>query len=538
MDKTKVDGIITEYLEKIYGFAIKKSFSYEEAEELSAEIVKECYLSLLKSEEVYNIEGYIWRISEHVYSKYVAVKKRHEGISLDNVTVSYEERWFFEDDSAEELLRLRREVAYLTTTRRRIVYLFYYKSCPIASIARQLGMPAGTVKWHLNKARKELKEGFQMERAIGKLGISPVKATSMGHSGHTGKMAGPETFLADKLDLNIVYSVYHKPRTTEEIAEELGVTPVFIEDKIACLEANGYLVKTAGDRFTTYVYFQPEYRSLEQEEQRTKMQLKAAELLLEEYVPAVRAAIADFKDAYIPSGNRELLQAAAIFYGVSEKCALTTDRDLSKYYIKDTAGGKYIALVELEKECVDPDFKPTIPQKDYGACGSMNRCSCKYPVSSWSTDTRIDSRTGYWKNNLNSDYEYLYEFLSGAIKDDAANAEKFARLKERAFLSQENKVEVMMLKDGKAFKNAIPRLSEEQKNRFAEYALESAMQKAKHYPAQMQDLVVDWAVSNFIGSAVAIMVMDLLYEKGIFRPLTEEEKISANLLVFSDILPE
>ena len=87
MDKTKVDGIITEYLEKIYGFAIKKSFSYEEAEELSAEIVKECYLSLLKSEEVYNIEGYIWRISEHVYSKYVAVKKRHEGISLDNVTV-------------------------------------------------------------------------------------------------------------------------------------------------------------------------------------------------------------------------------------------------------------------------------------------------------------------------------------------------------------------------------------------------------------------------------------------------------------------
>ncbi|MBQ7847027.1 MAG: hypothetical protein IJ344_01950, partial [Clostridia bacterium] len=193
--------------------------------ELSAEIVKECYLSLLKSEEVCNVEGYVWRISEHVYSKYVATKKRHEGISLDNVTASYEEQWFFEDDSAEELSRLRREVAYLTATRRKIVYLFYYKNCPIALIARQLGMPAGTVKWHLNKARNELKEGFQMERTIGKLGISPVKAESFGHGGCPGDKRGPETFLADKLDLNIVYSVYQKPRTIKEIAEELGVTP-------------------------------------------------------------------------------------------------------------------------------------------------------------------------------------------------------------------------------------------------------------------------------------------------------------------------
>jgi len=49
MEKLKADKIITEYLEKIYGFAIKKSFSYDEAEEISAEIVKEVYVSLLKA---------------------------------------------------------------------------------------------------------------------------------------------------------------------------------------------------------------------------------------------------------------------------------------------------------------------------------------------------------------------------------------------------------------------------------------------------------------------------------------------------------
>ena len=57
MDKQTADGIITEYLQKIYGFAIKKSYSYHEAEEICAEIIKETYLSLLKAREIANIYG-------------------------------------------------------------------------------------------------------------------------------------------------------------------------------------------------------------------------------------------------------------------------------------------------------------------------------------------------------------------------------------------------------------------------------------------------------------------------------------------------
>lgn len=75
MDKQRADHIITEYLHKIYGFAIKKCYSYEEAEELCAEIIQEVYLSLLKTKEVINREGYIWRISEHTYAKYVSSRK-------------------------------------------------------------------------------------------------------------------------------------------------------------------------------------------------------------------------------------------------------------------------------------------------------------------------------------------------------------------------------------------------------------------------------------------------------------------------------
>ena len=65
MKKEKADAVITAYLEKIYGFAVKKSFSLAEAEELASDIVEEVYTSLLRRDEIYNVEGYIWRISEH-----------------------------------------------------------------------------------------------------------------------------------------------------------------------------------------------------------------------------------------------------------------------------------------------------------------------------------------------------------------------------------------------------------------------------------------------------------------------------------------
>ena len=39
MQKEKVDQIITDYLKKLYGFAVKKSFSYDEAEDLCSEII-------------------------------------------------------------------------------------------------------------------------------------------------------------------------------------------------------------------------------------------------------------------------------------------------------------------------------------------------------------------------------------------------------------------------------------------------------------------------------------------------------------------
>lgn len=539
MNKQQADTLIVQYMPKIYGFAIKKAFSYEEAEELSSDIVTAVYLSLLSEKEIRNLDGYIWRISEHVYAKFVSAKKRRKEVSLDGIDLP-DDTPFFDEDSKSDIELLRREIAFLTQARRNIVYSFYYENKPISVIAKETGIPEGTIKWHLNKARNDLKEGFIMERKVGRLGIKPIKATGFGHGGNPGKNGGPEYYLGNKLNLNIVYSIYHEPKTIIEIAEELGVTPVYLEDPIKELEENGFLVKQPGNRYTTYVDFDPETYSQEQRDQRLQKQTEIARLLAREYVPKVREAIAEVKDVYIPGGNRELLEAAAIFYAVTNKCGISLKTDLSAYHIKPLSGGDFIAYVHIPQTQRDTDYISSESYPSYWACGDMTRWSERYPsLYSWSIDTRYCSREGAWGNNLVTDYEYLYEFITGAITEIPANKNKFDRLHKRAYLTEDNKVNIMVVRgDHNAFFSNIPPLDEALKRTFADYALEQATLLAKDYPPQMRDLIVAWYTEGFVGTTVALMLMDILYGDGTFRPLTENEKVTSNLLMFCDRLPE
>lgn len=538
MEKQEADKIITEYLPKIYGFAMKKAFDFAEAEELCAEMTMQVYQSLRNAEEIYNPDGYVWRICEHTFARYASSKKKQEGVFLDEMVFPVEDM-LLAKEAEEEMARLRLEIAFLISDRRRIVYSFYYENKSIAAIARETGIAEGTVKWHLNKARKELEKGIGMERKIGRLGIKPVEAVNFGHAG-TPIGGGPEQFLEDSINLNIVYSVYESPKTKEEIAEELGMTLTFIEERVQMLEDNGFLVRLAKKRYTTYVWFQPEIKNAELEERILKKRLEIAGRLAEVYVPKVREAVSGVENVYIPGGNRQLLEAALIFYGVANKCLLPVKRNLSRYMVNTTKGGSYIAVVYLKSEQNALANRLAEERPSYLCCGNMTRGSHKYPsVVSWAVDSRYSSRKGTWKNNLVSDYDYLYEFMTGAISEVPANEEKFARLRKRQFVSEDLKVNLMVAQaDMNTFFKKIPELEEEFKKEFIQDVLEIVSIEAQEYPPQMRDLVIEWNAGGFIGNAVALMVLDILYEEGVFRELTEAERITSNLIMFSDVLPE
>ena len=132
--------------------------------------------------------------------------------------------------------------------------------------------------------------------------------------------------------------------------------------------------------------------------------------------------------------------------------------------------------------------------------------------------------------------------MNGMITDDKANEEKFNRLRERKFITADNKVNILVMMGEKgteeAFYATLPELSEELKRRFVDIAFEGAVAKAQEYPEHMRDLIICYNTTYFISNAVAVMVLDILYGNGTFRPLTENEKVTSNLIMYCDVLPE
>ncbi len=245
---------------------------------------------------------------------------------------------------------------------------------------------------------------------------------------------------------------------------------------------------------------------------------------------------------YIPDGNPDLFEATSIFYAITKKCDLPIERNVSPYLVKTLDGGEYYVTVNLKPEIIDPDFKPTIEEstRDYTACGSMTRNAWKYPaVKSWSNDSRFSTRKGMWQNNLNTDYDAIYEVICGDIEDNKANEEKFKRLRERGFITDDGRLNVLVVKKSmEEFDSLIPSPTKDQLDEFAKIAIEQAVMLAKNYPPQMQDFIVFEFVKWYVDNTIAMIILDKLYDSGEYKPLTESEKATANLLVFSDRLPQ
>ena len=76
--------------------------------------------------------------------------------------------------------------------------------------------------------------------------FSPVEFSRMSFCGSAGTMGGTPAFFRSVLTQNIAYCAYREAKTINEIAEALGVSPVYVESEAEFLEEYGYLVKRGG----------------------------------------------------------------------------------------------------------------------------------------------------------------------------------------------------------------------------------------------------------------------------------------------------
>ena len=245
MNRQDAERITTEYLKPIFGFALKRCQNTQDAEDLSQEIVFKAFRALVSRDDIADPEKFIWTVAHNTLSNYYRDSgKNMICVSVDEVAEVLPDpnADLGEDDDAEAIRRLQSEIAYLSKLQRRIVIAYYFENRKQAEIAQELDIPLGTVKWHLFEAKKELKRGMDTMRNPGELKFNPIRFYSYGITGQTGTKSLEEFFRA-ALPQNICYSVRRQAKSINEIAEDLGVSPVYVEGEVEFLEEYGFLLK-------------------------------------------------------------------------------------------------------------------------------------------------------------------------------------------------------------------------------------------------------------------------------------------------------
>jgi len=278
MNRAEAEQIVTEFIKPVYGFMLKQTSSIQDAEDLTQEICLKSFRTLLLREDIENPDKFIWTMAHNTLSNYYRGKKSK---SLSLCVDCFSELLSADEDITENLIRsetesrLHQEIAYLSKLQRKIVIAYYFENKKQQEIAQELGIPIGTVKWHLFEAKKDLKKGMETVRIAGELKFNPIRFSLMGLSGSVGSMGSTSNFFRSILSQNIAYSVYRQPKTINEIADCLGVSPVYVESEADFLEEYGFLRKKDNKYLVNFLIDEPNEKITDLHE---KMYSKAAQI--------------------------------------------------------------------------------------------------------------------------------------------------------------------------------------------------------------------------------------------------------------------
>ena len=260
VNRQDVEKTIAEYLKPIFGFALKRCKSSQDAEDLSQEIAVKAFRALLVKDDVADMGKFIWTVAHHSLCNYYRdAAKGMVGVPLDEVAELVADSHSgndSDDNHAEVFGRFQSEIAYLSKLQRKIVIAYYFENRGQSDIAKELGIPLGTVKWHLFEARKELKRGMETMRKTSELKFNPVKFQLCSIIGSAGKRP-LDDFFRSALTQNICYCVRNIAKTVNEIADDLGVSPVYVEGEAEFLAEYGLLQKQKDKYLVNFIIAEP-----------------------------------------------------------------------------------------------------------------------------------------------------------------------------------------------------------------------------------------------------------------------------------------
>lgn len=242
--------VIEAYVDKVYAFAIKRTFTEEEAADLSQDILYTAVRELPKLRDPEKFEPWLWGIADNVSKAF----SRKQGRQRALITYDIPEDLIQEEQSDEEenevlYASLRKKIAGLSKLYRDILILHYYDGLSTKQISEQLSIPEGTVTWRLAEARKKLKKEYNhMEESALRPKLLSIAITG---SGDYSVAPFPFVYINDALSQNILFHCYEEAHTIEELSKLCGVPAYYIEERIDNLIKREAVLEPAKGKYRT-----------------------------------------------------------------------------------------------------------------------------------------------------------------------------------------------------------------------------------------------------------------------------------------------
>jgi RNA polymerase sigma-70 factor (ECF subfamily) len=171
------EDLVREHQAMVFRTLLRLTGSREHLDDLAQEVFLRLYRALPSFRGEALVTTYLYRIAVNVAQDEWKRRRRDAEslVSISDETSGWEDRLPHPGRNAEELLEEREfrelvegQLKRLSQVERAVLVLYHQEERTYEQIALALGLPIGTVRTHLHRGRKKLREGIELARAEGR----------------------------------------------------------------------------------------------------------------------------------------------------------------------------------------------------------------------------------------------------------------------------------------------------------------------------------------------------------------------------------
>jgi len=230
-------------MDKLFGFCYTRTNDSYEAQELCSDIIFALVKAARTDGEITNLYPFIWRVARNVYADFSNHKRKHADTFYEgdaDEVLQFIADSNDEDDSTNLLRTVYHRIAFLTRAYREVMIMYYLDGLSAAEIARRQNTSETAIRQRLFSARQKIKsEVEKMTETYNKpLALDKVDFVIWGAGDPS--WGDPRTVCCRMFSNHIVWLCNKKPMSASEIAEELNVPTVYVEEELEILTRGEY----------------------------------------------------------------------------------------------------------------------------------------------------------------------------------------------------------------------------------------------------------------------------------------------------------